>query len=146
MVDVGNKPETHRRATAEGSIRMSPEGFEIIEQNSGPKGDVLSTAELAGVMAAKRTGDLIPLCHPIGLDDVQVRARLAPDLPGVWVTATVAAWGRTGVEMEALTAVSLALLTVYDMVKSTGHRMEIGQVRLVKKTGGASGEWTRDDG
>lgn len=146
MVDVGNKPETLRRATAEGVIRMSRKAFEMIEQNSGPKGAVLFTAELAGVMAAKRTGDLIPLCHPIGLDDVQVQARLAPDLPGVQVTATAAATGRTGVEMEALTAVSLALLTVYDMVKSSGHGMEIGQVRLLEKTGGTSGKWTRDNG
>jgi cyclic pyranopterin phosphate synthase len=146
MVDVGRKPETARRAIAEGSIRMSPGAFEMIGQNSGPKGDVLSTAQLAGVMAAKRTGELIPLCHPIGLDNVQVQARLAPDLPGVWVTATVAARGRTGVEMEALTAVSLALLTVYDMVKSSGHGMEIGQVRLVEKSGGTSGDWTRENG
>jgi cyclic pyranopterin phosphate synthase len=144
MVDVGRKPETPRRATAEGSIRMSRQAFDAIQQNSGPKGDVLSTAELAGVMAAKRTGELIPLCHPIGLDNVQVHARLAPDLPGVWVTATAAATGRTGVEMEALTAVSLALLTVYDMVKSSDHGMEIGQVRLLEKSGGTSGDWTRD--
>ncbi len=146
MVDVGRKPETPRRAIAEGSIRMSREAFEMIEQDSGPKGTVLSTVELAGVMAAKRTGELIPLCHPIGLDNVRVHARLAPDLPGVRVTATVAATGRTGVEMEALTAVSLALLTVYDMVKSSDHGMEIGQVRLVEKSGGTSGDWTRENG
>ena len=146
MVEVGDRPTTKREATAQGSILMNPSTLDLIERGETPKGDLLAVARVAAIQAAKRTWELIPLCHPIGLDDVQVQARLAPDLPGVWVTATVAAVGRTGVEMEALAAVSLALLTVYDMVKSSGHGMEIGQIRLVEKTGGASGDWTREDG
>jgi cyclic pyranopterin phosphate synthase len=141
MVDVAAKQESERTARAEGSIRMSLAAFALVEGNSGPKGDVLSTAELAGAMAAKRTADLIPLCHPIGLDHVEVDASLASELPGVRITASAKAIGRTGVEMEALTAVSVALLTVYDMVKSSGHDMEIGNVRLIEKTGGARGDW-----
>jgi cyclic pyranopterin phosphate synthase len=120
---------------------MSPEAMALVEGNSGPKGDVLSTAELAGLMGAKRTADLIPLCHPIGLDHVVVEATLDPDLAGVRVEASAKAVGRTGVEMEALTAVTVALLTVYDMVKSSGHAMEIGHIRLVEKTGGSKGNW-----
>lgn len=143
MVDVGGKPVTERRATAEGTIVMSPEVYEQVERNSGPKGDVLSTAELAGTMAAKRTGDLIPLCHPLGLDHIAVHAVLDPDLPGVHVRATARATGRTGVEMEALTAVALALLTVYDMVKAAGHDLRIGDIVLVEKSGGTSGNWQR---
>jgi cyclic pyranopterin phosphate synthase len=145
MVDVGDKAVTRRKATAEGTIRMSPEAFSLVERNSGPKGDVMTTAELAGVAAAKRTGDLIPLCHPLGLDVVRVVAALEETLPGVRVTATAEATARTGVEMEALTAVSVALLTVYDMVKSAGRDLEIGPVRLVEKSGGKSGTWTRDE-
>lgn len=141
MVDVAAKQESERTARAEGSIRMSLAAFALVQGNSGPKGDVLSTAELAGAMAAKRTADLIPLCHPIGLDHVEVDASLASELPGVRITASAKAIGRTGVEMEALTAVSVALLTVYDMVKSSGHEMEIGNVRLIEKTGGARGDW-----
>lgn len=141
MVDVAAKQESERTARAEGSIRMSLAAFALVQGNSGPKGDVLSTAELAGAMAAKRTADLIPLCHPIGLDHVEVDASLASELPGVRITASAKAIGRTGVEMEALTAVSVALLTVYDMVKSSGHDMEIGNVRLIEKTGGARGDW-----
>ncbi len=145
MVDVGDKPETRRMARAEGAITMSNEAFALVERNSGPKGNVVSVAELAGVMGAKRVGELIPLCHPLRLDSVQVEAALAPDLPGVRVTATAAATGRTGVEMEALTAVSVALLTVYDMVKSSGHGMKIGPILLLEKSGGASGPWTPRD-
>ncbi len=145
MVDVGAKAVTRRTAVAEGSIRMSAEAFGLVERNSGPKGDVVTTAELAGVAAAKRTGELIPLCHPLGLDVVRVVATLAPELPGVKVTATAQATARTGVEMEALTAVSVALLTVYDMVKSAGHDLEIGPVHLVEKSGGSSGTWTRHE-
>lgn len=142
MVDVSDKPETKRLARAEGQIRISPEALALVERNSGPKGDVVSTAEMAGVMAAKRAAELIPLCHPLGLDHVAVRAELDPQLPGVRVEAEVTAVGRTGVEMEALTAVSVALLTVYDMVKSTGYAMEIGTIRLLEKAGGRSGHWT----
>jgi len=145
MVDVGGKPVTQRVARASGTIRMSPEAFAMVERNSGPKGDVMSTAELAGVMAAKRTSELIPLCHPVALDRVQVSAGLEPALPGVRVEATAEATGRTGVEMEALTAVSAALLTVYDMVKSAGHDLEVGPIRLLEKRGGVSGNWTRTD-
>ncbi len=141
MVDVTPKQESVRTARAEGSIRMSAAALALVEGNSGPKGDVLSTAELAGVMGAKRTADLIPLCHPIGLDHVEVQATLDPELPGVRIAASAKAVGRTGVEMEALTAVTIALLTVYDMVKSSGHDMEIGQVRLLEKTGGKKGDW-----
>ena len=141
MVDVAAKAESVRFARAEGCIRMSADAFAMVEGNTGPKGDVLSTAELAGVSGAKRTADLIPLCHPIGLDHVQVRAELDGTLPGVRVEACVKAVGRTGVEMEALTATSVALLTVYDMTKAAGQKMEIGQIRLLEKTGGTKGDW-----
>lgn len=122
---------------------MSREAFSLVEAGRGPKGDVLVTSELAGTMGAKRTAELIPLCHPIGLDHVDVRASLDASLPGVRVTASAKAVGRTGVEMEALTAVSVALLTVYDMVKAAGHGMELGGIRLVEKTGGTKGDWHR---
>ena len=143
MVDVGDKPVTERRAIAEGIIELSETAFDLVMGNSGPKGDVLSTAELAGTMGAKRTAELIPLCHPLGLDHVEVRASLDADLPGVRVRATARATGRTGVEMEALTAVSVALLTVYDMVKAAGHDMLIGDIVLTEKSGGTSGNWKR---
>ena len=118
----------------------------MVESNSGPKGDVLSTAELAGTMGAKRTADLVPLCHPIGLDSVRVDAVLDSGLPGVRIEAHAKCVGRTGVEMEALTAVTVSLLTVYDMVKAAGHDLEIGEVRLLEKTGGTSGDWSRAPG
>ncbi len=143
MVDVGQKPETERTATAEGAIRMSPEAFRLVADQAVAKGDALGIAEIAGTMAAKRTADLIPLCHPLGLDHVEVRASLDATLPGVRVCATVRAVGRTGVEMEALTAVSVALLTVYDMVKSADRGMEILSVRLLDKSGGTRGDWRR---
>jgi cyclic pyranopterin phosphate synthase len=143
MVDVGAKPETERKAVAEGSIGMSREAYELVESSSGPKGDVLTTAQLAGTMGAKKTAELIPLCHAVRLDHVEVRASLAPDLPGVLVQAVAKARDRTGVEMEALTAVAIALLTVYDMVKATGHSMEIGEIRLLEKLGGTGGDWKR---
>jgi len=143
MVDVAAKDESERFARAEGAIRMSADTYAMVERNSGPKGDVLSTAELAGVMGAKSTSQLIPLCHPIRLDHVQVKAELDSDLPGVRVETCAKAVGRTGVEMEALTAASVALLTVYDMTKAAGHGMEIGQIRLLEKTGGSKGAWRR---
>jgi len=143
MVDVGQKPVTERTAVAEGFIRMSPEALEEVERNAGPKGDVLTTAELAGVMAAKRTAELIPLCHPLPLDQVTVEASADPSLPGVRVRATTRAAARTGVEMEALTAASVALLTVYDMVKAVDRGMELGEIRLLEKAGGQSGTWRR---
>jgi cyclic pyranopterin phosphate synthase len=145
MVDVGDKPESARTATAEGIVRMSREAFEQVAAHAIAKGDVLAVAEVAGVMAAKRTGELIPLCHPLPLDVVTVEARLVPELPGVAVTATAKVTGRTGVEMEALTAVSVACLTVYDMVKAIDREMVIEAVRLLSKTGGTRGDWRRSD-
>jgi cyclic pyranopterin monophosphate synthase len=134
MVDVGDKPESERTAVAEGEIRMSREAYDLVASQSVAKGDVLAVAEVAGVMGAKRTGELVPLCHPLGLDVARVEARLEPELPGVRVRATVKVTARTGVEMEALTAVSVALLTVYDMVKAVDRTMVIGDVKLVSKT------------
>lgn len=128
---------------ATGVIRMSPAALALVEENSGPKGHVLTTAELAGVTAAKRTSELIPLCHPVPLDHVRVVAVADRSLAGVRVEAEVKAEAKTGVEMEALTAVTAALLTVYDMVKAAGHTMEIGGVRLLEKTGGIHGDWRR---
>jgi cyclic pyranopterin monophosphate synthase len=139
MVDVGDKPISVRRAVAEGRVRMSAEAYELVARQGVAKGDVLAVSEVAGTMAAKRTGELIPLCHPIPLDLIQVEARLEPELPGVRVTATVRSEGRTGVEMEALTAVAVACLTVYDMVKAVDRGMTVEGVRLLEKTGGTRG-------
>ena len=144
MVDVGDKTVTTRRAVAEGWIRMSAEALALVERNAGPKGDVRSVAELAGVMAAKQTAGLIPLCHPVPLDQVVVTAEPDEQLPGIRITARARTDARTGVEMEALTAVAVGLLTVYDMVKSAGHDLEIGGIRLLEKSGGASGDWTKE--
>jgi len=141
MVDVSSKPVSERTAVAEGRVRMSAEAFAQVADEAIAKGDVLTVAEVAGTLAAKRTGDLIPLCHPLGLDLVQVEARLEPELPGVQIRATARATGRTGVEMEALTAVTVACLTVYDMVKAVDRQMSISEVRLVSKTGGTRGDW-----
>jgi cyclic pyranopterin phosphate synthase len=146
MVDVTGKAETHRIARARGTIRMAPATLDAIRRNQVAKGDVLGVARLAGVMAAKRTADLIPLCHPLPLDDVDVRLVLDSDLPGVMVEATSQAIARTGDEMEALTAVSVALLTVYDMAKSLDREMIIGDILLLEKTGGKGGPWSRLDG
>jgi cyclic pyranopterin phosphate synthase len=143
MVDVGQKPETARTAVAEGAIRMSAEAFRLVADQAVAKGDPLGTAELAGTMAAKRTAELIPLCHPLALDHIEVRASLDDGLPGVRMRAVVHSVGRTGVEMEALTAVTVALLTVYDMVKSADRGMEIQSVRLLEKSGGTRGDWRR---
>ena len=145
MVDVGGKPESERTATAEGAVRMSREAFDLVAGQAVAKGDVLAIAEVAGIMGAKRTGDLIPLCHPLGLDVAEVEARLEPELPGVRVTAVAKVTGRTGVEMEALTAVAVACLTVYDMVKAVDRGMIIEDVRLVSKTGGTRGDWRRSE-
>jgi cyclic pyranopterin phosphate synthase len=143
MVDVSAKPESERAATAEGAVRMSPEAFRAVAEQTVAKGDVLAVAEIAGTMAAKRTGELIPLCHPLALDLVKVEARLEPELPGVRITASARATGRTGVEMEALTAVAVACLTVYDMVKAIDRGMSIEEVRLLSKSGGSRGDWRR---
>ncbi len=143
MVDVGDKPVTARRAVAEGAIRMRRSAYQLVKANKVAKGDVLRVAELAGIAAAKRTADLIPLCHPLQLDTVAVTAALDARLPGVRVRAEARLSGRTGVEMEALTACSVALLTVYDMVKAADRGMEITTVRLTEKSGGRSGVWNR---
>lgn len=133
MVDVGDKPLLDRTAVATGTIRMSPEAYRQVAEEAIAKGDVLAVSEVAGTLAAKRTAELIPLCHPLGLDHVEVEATLDESLPGVRVQAAVRTVGRTGVEMEALTAVAVALLTVYDMVKAVDAGMTIGDVRLVEK-------------
>jgi cyclic pyranopterin phosphate synthase len=145
MVDVAEKPVSERTAVAEGRVRMSDPAFEQVSAHTVGKGDVLAVAQVAGTMAAKRTGDLIPLCHPLSLDLVQVDAQLDPELPGVHVTAVAKSTGRTGVEMEALTAVAVACLTVYDMVKAIDRGMTIEDVRLVSKTGGTRGDWSRTE-
>jgi len=144
MVDVGAKAETARTARAEGTISMNREALEAIERNALAKGDAISAARIAGVMAAKRTPDLIPLCHPIRLTDAGVDIEIDRELPGLRVSAWASTHGRTGVEMEALTAVSVALLTIYDMAKALDRRMEISEVRLTEKLGGKSGDWKRD--
>lgn len=136
MVDVGGKAVTARTAVAEGAVRMSPEAYRLVAEQAVAKGDVLTVSEVAGILAAKRTAELIPLCHPLGLDHVEVEATLDEGLPGVRVRAAAKTVGRTGVEMEALTAVSVACLTVYDMVKAADREMVIQDVRLVAKTGG----------
>lgn len=144
MVDVGGKAESARTAVAEGMVRMSAEAFGKVERHEIAKGEVLTVAEVAGVMGAKRTAELVPLCHPLALDVVTVEARLDESLPGVRITASASLTGRTGVEMEALTAVSVACLTIYDMVKSVDRSMVIGEIRLVSKTGGTRGDWRRE--
>ncbi len=141
MVDVSEKAATSRVATARGHISMARESFDIIEQGRAKKGDVLAVARLAGIMGAKKTADLIPLCHPLALSKVAVDLTLDPDLPGVQIEATVRTTGQTGVEMEALTAVSTAALTVYDMVKAVDKAMQIGGIRVVLKEGGKSGRY-----
>src|SRR5487761_2460240 len=134
MVDVSAKPVTARAARASGSIRMQPATLAAIQAQSLKKGDVLGVARVAGIMAAKRTADLIPLCHPLPLDDVQVSLTADPSLPGIRAEATARTTGRTGVEMEAIVAASIALLTVYDMAKAIDRGMTIGEVMLLEKT------------
>jgi cyclic pyranopterin phosphate synthase len=133
MVDVGDKPLMDRSAVATGTIRMTPDAFRQVAEQAIAKGDVLAVSEVAGTLAAKRTAELIPLCHPLGLDHVEVEASLTESLPGVRIWARVRTVGRTGVEMEALTAVAVALLTVYDMVKAVDSGMVISDVQLVEK-------------
>jgi cyclic pyranopterin phosphate synthase len=141
MVDVSDKPSTAREAIAAGLVRMTARTRELALSGQGKKGDVRAAAEIAGVMAAKRTADLIPLCHPLALSKVEVAVEPADD--GLAVTARVKTTGPTGVEMEALTAVAVACLTLYDMLKAAERGMTIEAVRLIEKTGGASGEWRR---
>lgn len=139
MVDVGGKAETARSAVATGRIRMSSQALTAVREGSGPKGDVLAAARIAGIMAAKKTGELIPLCHPLALDAVSVD--FAFEDSGVRATARASLTGRTGVEMEAMTAASIALLTIYDMAKALDKGMVIEEIRLLEKTGGKSGAW-----
>jgi cyclic pyranopterin phosphate synthase len=140
MGDVGHKPDSERLAVAKGEVIMRPETLALIQQRAMKKGDVLAVAQIAGVMAAKRTAELIPLCHPLALTQVTVDLELDEALPGVQITATVRTLGKTGVEMEALTAVSVAALTVYDMAKAVEKTMRIHNLRLVEKHGGQSGD------
>lgn len=139
MVDVSDKDVTSREATAQGHVKMAPETLEIITEGRAKKGDVLAVARLAGIMGAKKTADLIPLCHPLPITKVSVTLTPDSQLPGIQITATVKTTGQTGVEMEALTAVSTAALTLYDMVKAVEKTMEIGGIRLLHKSGGKSG-------
>ena len=141
MVDVGQKPDTERVAIAKGEIVMQPETLRLIAEDGVPKGDVLTAAQIAGIMAAKRTPDLIPLCHPLQLTKVDVDFDFDERNSCIKITATVRCRGKTGVEMEALTAVSVAALTIYDMAKAVEKTMRIENVRLVYKSGGKSGEW-----
>lgn len=142
MVDVGSKDETERQAVAEGSVRMKPETLALILEGNAAKGDVIGTARLAGIMAAKKTSDLIPLCHPLMLTKVAGEIESDHTLPGLRVRALAKLKGRTGVEMEALTAVSVTCLTIYDMAKAVDKHMEIGGIRVIEKSGGKSGDWT----
>jgi len=144
MVDVGGKDETNRLARAEALVRMAPETLRAIEAAALAKGDVVATARLAGIMAAKRTHELIPLCHPLTLSFVGIDITADNDLPGLRVVSEAHLTGRTGVEMEALVAVSVAALTIYDMAKAVDRGMEIVYVRLLEKDGGRSGHWLRD--
>jgi cyclic pyranopterin phosphate synthase len=144
MVDVGGKAESERQAIAEGSVVMRPETLDTILAGDARKGDVLGTARIAGIMAAKRTHELIPLCHPLMLNKVSVDIEPDHALPGLRVTATARVTGRTGVEMEALTAASVACLTIYDMAKAIDRGMTITGIRLMRKSGGKSGDYRRD--
>ncbi len=145
MVDVSGKKITRRQAIATGKIKMSLATLKIIEAGNAPKGDVLGTAKIAGIMAAKQTANLIPLCHPLPIHKVEVEIIANPNLPGYEIQATVAIKGETGVEMEALTAVSIAALTLYDMAKALEKSMQILEIRLLSKTGGKSGDYFAEE-
>ena len=142
MVDVTDKSVTFREAVAQARIRMRPETLQMIVSGGHPKGDVFAVARIAGIQAAKKTSDLIPLCHPLMLEKIAVDISAEPALPGLRVTATVRLSGKTGVEMEALTAVSVACLTIYDMAKAVDRGMEISGIRVLQKSGGRSGDWS----
>jgi cyclic pyranopterin monophosphate synthase len=145
MVDVSEKAATERVAVAEGKVRMTRETLDLVLSGDAKKGDVLGAARIAGIMAAKKTSDLIPLCHPLPLTKTEVEIAVDSDLPGLLVRATVKVTGPTGVEMEALTAVSVACLTIYDMVKAVERGMRIEGIRLLEKAGGKSGHWRAGD-
>jgi cyclic pyranopterin phosphate synthase len=144
MVDVGAKPDSERVAVAAGSVTMQPETLRLIREGALKKGDVLTVARIAGIMAAKRTSELIPLCHPIPLTQIDVNLTLSEEQNAVLITATARTIGKTGVEMEALTAVSTAALTVYDMAKAVDRGMVIGEIRLLEKHGGVHGDYVRE--
>lgn len=144
MVDVSEKEQTSRTAIANGCVQMKPETLDLIISGNAKKGDVLATARIAGIMAAKRTHELIPLCHPLALSKVSIDLEPCEDLPGIVVTATAKVTGQTGVEMEALTAASVACLTIYDMAKAADKGMIIKEVKLLEKSGGKSGHWLLD--
>jgi cyclic pyranopterin phosphate synthase len=144
MVDVGAKEVTARRAVARAEVRMSPDTAARVARGDAPKGDVLGVARIAGVQAAKRTGELIPLCHPVGLDHIDVDATVDADAGLITLVATASVTARTGVEMEAMTAAAIAALTVYDMVKGVERGVEVAAVVLLEKSGGRSGHWVRD--
>ena len=146
MVDVGGKDETERVARAEARVVMAPETLAVIEDEATPKGDVIAAARLAGIMAAKRTHELIPLCHQLSVSALSVEIDAEPQLPGLHVVCEARIQGRTGVEMEALVGASVAALTIYDMCKALDRGMEIMDVRLLEKRGGRSGAWRRDEG
>lgn len=146
MVDVSGKEVTTRTAIAEGTVTMHAATLELIRTGTAAKGDVIATARIAGIMAAKKTHELIPLCHPIMLSKVTIDIEFDSDLPGLRIRATTKVAERTGVEMEALTAVSVACLTIYDMAKAVDRGMTIGAIRLIEKTGGRSGDWHSDAG
>ncbi|MCV6546151.1 MAG: cyclic pyranopterin monophosphate synthase MoaC [Cohaesibacter sp.] len=141
MVDVSQKEQTTRTAFAQGAVQMKRETLDLILSGNAKKGDVLATARIAGIMAAKRTHELIPLCHPLGLSKVSIDIEADPDLPGLTITAMAKVSGQTGVEMEALTAASVACLTIYDMAKAADKGMILKDIRLLEKTGGKSGHW-----
>lgn len=143
MVDVSNKVATLRIATAEATVKLKPEAVEALKEGGVGKGDPLNVAQLAGIMAAKRTGELIPLCHPLPISGADVQLEFRPDESLVYITATVKTKAETGVEMEAMTACAVAALTVYDMLKAASKGLEITDVRLLYKSGGKSGEWRR---
>lgn len=145
MVDVGDKPETDRVAVARGEVHMRADTLALIRAGSLKKGDLITTAEIAGVMAGKRTSDLIPLCHPLPINQLKVELKLDEGLPGIVITATARTHGKTGVEMEALTAVSVAALTVYDMAKAVEKTMRIQNIRLIEKRGGVSGDVVNEE-
>lgn len=144
MVDISGKPVTNRMARARGEIRMQPATLDAIRTSSTRKGDVVAVARVAGIMAAKRTAELIPLCHPIPLTDVDLTIELDETLPGVRVTATARTAAQTGVEMEAVVAVSVTLITIFDMVKGLDRDLRIGEITVVEKQGGKSGHWVRE--
>ena len=143
MVNITDKKATHRMARARGAIRMLPATLDAIRANTLRKGDAVSVARVAGILAAKRTSELVPLCHPIPLTDLQVTCTLDNALPGIWVEATAETTAQTGVEMEALVAVNVTLITLFDMAKGVDKSMELGQICVVEKRGGKSGDWSR---